>query len=193
MSVYERQIDAVGAYLASRGVTREAAVTRRLGYVGEAVIGHEQYVGRLCLPYLTPTGVVDVRFRTIDPDPDAPKYLSRPGAESRMYGVLAFQKHSDVIAICEGEMDALVMDELVGIPAIGIPGAQAWKGQYWRAFEDYERVFVFADGDQSGRDFAKKVASSLDTAVVIQMPDGQDVNSTFLLEGAEGLRKRAGL
>ena len=192
-AAYAQQIDGAAEYLQARGVTREAAVTRRLGYVGEPLTGHAAYTGRLAIPYLTPTGVVDLRFRTIAAESDAPKYMSRPGVEGTMYGVLAFRIDSPYIAICEGEMDALVLQELCGIPAVGIPGASAWKDFYWRAFEDYDRVFVFADGDQAGKDFAKRVAQSIDMTVVIQMPEGQDVNSLYLSDGADGLRKRAGL
>lgn len=191
-ATYEQQIDGASEYLAARGITREVAVTRRLGYVGEPVVGHESYTGRLALPYLTPSGVVDVRFRRIADD-DSPKYMSRPGAEINMYGVLAFQTNSDIIAVCEGEFDALVMDELVGVPAIGIPGAQAWRPYYWRAFEDFSKVYIFADGDQPGMDFAKKVATSVEQATIVAMPEGEDVNSMYLSEGPEGLLKRAGI
>lgn len=195
VTAYQSMIDGAAPYLVTRGISKEAAVTRRLGYVapGNALVGHEQYEGRLVIPYLTPTGVVDIRFRSTDPLSEAPKYMGRPGVETTMYGVLAFQIESPYIAVCEGELDALVLQEMVGIPAVGVPGANSWKPYYWRAFEDYDRVFVFADGDQAGRDFAKKVASSVDTTVVIQMPEGHDVNSMYVAEGADALRKRAGL
>ena len=195
VETYARMIDGAGPYLATRGITKEVAVTRRLGYVapGEALIGHEMYEGRLVIPYLTPTGPVDMRFRTIDPDDDGPKYMGRPGVETLMYGVTAFQIDSPYIAVCEGELDALVLHELVGVPAVGVPGANAWKPYYWRAFEDYDRVYVFADGDQAGKDFAKRVVTALRQAVVVQMPEGHDVNSVFSTEGAESLLKRAGL
>jgi DNA primase len=195
VSHYERLIDGAATYLAGRGITKDAAVTRRLGYVapGNALIGQEQYEGRLVIPYLSPAGVVDIRFRNTDPASEAPKYMGRPGVETLMYGVLAFQRDTDIIAVCEGEMDALVLEELVGIPAVGVPGANSWKSYYWRCFEDYSKVFVFADGDQAGRDFAKRVAQSVDQTVIVQMPEGHDVNSLFVAEGAESLRKRAGL
>lgn len=190
---YAAQIDAAAGYLRDRGLTKEVAVTRRLGVVVDPLVGHEKYRGRLAIPYLTPSGVVDLRFRSMNPDDDGPKYLSRPGVEARMYGVLAFQQDSDIIAICEGEFDSIVLHDLCGIPAVGIPGAQAWKSYYWRAFEDYRKVFVFADGDTPGQEFAGKIAGALDVAVTITMPDGQDVNSVYLAEGPEGIRKRMGL
>lgn len=189
---YARQVEGAWPYLAARGLTAEVVARRQIGFVAEPLVGHEQYVGRCVIAYQTPTGIVDLRFRSITSD-EGPKYLSRPGAEQRMYGVLAFDKPSDVIAICEGEFDSIVIDELCGIPAVGIPGANGWKPYHWRAFEDYSKVLIFADGDPAGRDFAKRVATSIQSAIVIQMPDGMDANDVYLYEGAEGIRKRAGL
>jgi DNA primase len=79
------------------------------------------------------------------------------------------------------------------VPAVSIPGVRNWKPHYDRCFTDYERVFVFADGDQDGKDFAKRIRSTLDGVTVIQMPDGLDVNGVYQAEGPDGLRKRAGL
>jgi DNA primase len=120
------------------------------------------------------------------------KYLVG-GNRTNIYNTLAFHRDSSIIAICEGEFDAMVLDSLVGIPAVAIPGVQNWKAHYERCFVDYERVFVFADGDDPGKDFSKHVSSLIDGCTVIHMPHGTDVNSVYLSEGAEGLRKRAGL
>jgi len=189
---YAQQVHHAGQYLEGRGITPNVASTRRLGFVAEPLVGHEQYAGRLVIPYLTPAGPVDLRFRAVHDGQD-PKYLSRPGVETMMYGVNDLAKDSNVIAICEGEMDAIVASELCGIPAVGVPGVSNWKNFYWRAFEDYDSVIVLADGDAAGKDFGKKVATSIQSTVVVVMPEGQDVNSTYLIEGADGIRKRAGL
>jgi DNA primase len=189
---YANQIDQAAAYLAARGISREAAVTHRLGYVAEPLVGHERYVGRLAIPYLTPTCVADIRFRAINEE-DSPKYLSREGAESHLYNVEAFAIDSDYIAVCEGEIDAIIANSMCGIPTIGLAGANAWKNWYARAFADYHKVFVLTDGDQPGRDLGKKIAQQIDVAVVVSMPDGLDVNEVFLAEGSDGVRGRIGL
>lgn len=191
---YEASVDLAGTYLAGRGISREVAGITRLGFVvpGEAMPGHEQYEGRLVIPFITPTGVIDMRFRSIVDD-DSPKYMSRPGSSTHLYNVTAFGVDSDVIAICEGEIDTITAHYLCGIPAVGLSGAQAWKDWYSRAFHDYRRVLVLADGDQPGRDLGKKIAQQIDVAVVVSMPDGHDVNSFHLAEGAESLRKRVGV
>lgn len=189
---YEAQVGQAGAYLAARGISQEAAVTHRLGYVEEPLVGHERYVSRLAIPYITPTCITDVRFRAIN-DNDSPKYLSREGAESHLYNVKAFEIDSDFIAVCEGEMDTIIAHSMCGIPTIGLAGANAWKTWYARAFADYHKVFVLTDGDQPGRDLGKKIAQQIDVAVVVSMPDGMDVNEVFLKEGAAGVRGRIGL
>jgi DNA primase len=110
-----------------------------------------------------------------------------------MYNVLAFRNPSDVIAICEGEIDTITANTLCGIPAVGLAGVNAWRPFYARAFLDYQRVLVLADGDQPGKELGKKIASVVEQAIVIPMPDGMDVNATYMNEGADGIRRRAGV
>jgi hypothetical protein len=117
---YHAQVGVIAEYLAARGISKQSADMYRLGYVKEPLVGHEQYEGRLAIPYLTPTGPVDLRFRQVVDD-GSPKYLSRPGAEGHLFGVNAFQIDSDHIAICEGELDTIITHGECGVPAIGIP------------------------------------------------------------------------
>jgi DNA primase len=179
-------------YLARRGIDATTAGTFRLGFVVEPVLGHEQYVNRLAIPYVTPAGVIDIRFRSIVAD-DSPKYMSRTGATGHLYNVSAFAEDSPIIAITEGEMDTIVTHGLAQIPSIGVPGANAWKPFYHRAFQDYDRVFLLCDGDSPGREWGKRIASEIETAVIVSMPDGMDVNDYVLAHGEDGLRKKVGL
>ena len=66
-------------YLKSRGIPMETARLARLGVVVEAEVGHEAYQGRLSIPYVTKTGVVDLRFRSLNPAVE-PKYMGLTGA-----------------------------------------------------------------------------------------------------------------
>jgi 5S rRNA maturation endonuclease (ribonuclease M5) len=166
----------------------EAARLARLGVVGEAEIGHEQYIGRLSIPYITKTGVVDLRFRSLNPAVE-PKYMGLTGAETRMYNVIDIEKANNFIGVCEGELDTITMSGCVGIPCVGVPGANSWKKHYTRLLADFERVFVFADGDQPGTEFARSLAREL-PVTIIQLPDGHDVNSMFVQEGAEYFHSR---
>jgi DNA primase len=106
--------------------------------------------------------------------------------------VLAFQEDTDVIAICEGEFDTMMACQS-GVTAVGVSGANNWKDWYSRAFTDYRRVVILTDGDSAGREMGKRISQQIDTAVVVSMPDGMDVNEFVLEHGAEALRKRVGL
>jgi DNA primase len=169
-------------YLKSRGIPLEIARLVSLGVVAEPEVGHEAFIGRLSIPYITKTGVVDLRFRSLNPAVE-PKYMGMTGAETKMYNVLDVERAGDYIGVCEGEIDTLTISRCVGIPCVGVPGANSWKKHYTRLLADFERVFVFADGDQPGTEFARSLAREL-PVTIIQLPDGQDVNSMYVQEGA---------
>lgn len=191
---YEQQIDASAAsYLRERGISKETALFYRLGLVREPEPGHEAYVGRIAIPYLSKAGVLSIKFRGIAGED--PKYLGLVGSKPRLFGVEAFFDPSPVIAITEGEFDAMVLWREVGIPAVGVPGVSMWAaGKHFpRCFAGYDQVLVFGDGDSPGLDFSKRVAGDLDQAQIVVCPDGTDVTDLFLREGAVGIRRRAGL
>lgn len=188
---YAQNLQEIVPYLQSRGITEQTAVMFRLGFVREPEMGHEPYVGKLAIPYLTPTGVIDIRFRSLNSD-GGPKYMSRPGATTHIYNISALGNDSDVLAICEGELDTVVATQ-AGFSAVGLPGANNWKSFYTRVLADWSKVVLLCDGDNAGREMAKHLSRELDNVFPVFMPEGQDVNDVYLLEGADGLRKRAGV
>lgn len=187
---YQRSVNLAANYLETRRLGQQVAVTHRLGVVEDPLPGHETYVGRLAIPYITATGVVDIRFRSMV-DGEEPKYLGLPGAITHLYNVTATFQHTDSIALCEGEIDTMTLSQL-GVPAVGVPGVNNWKKHYNRVLADFENVFVFADGDQPGTDFARRLAKELPSVTVIQMPEGEDVNSGFCKFGESFLLSKLG-
>ena len=188
---YAQNLQEIVPYLQSRGITEQTATIFRLGFVREPEMGHEPYVGKLAIPYLTPTGVIDIRFRSLNSD-GGPKYMSRPGATTHIYNINALSNDSDVLAICEGELDTVVATQ-AGFSAVGLPGANNWKSFYNRVLADWSKVVLLCDGDNAGREMAKHLSRELDNVFPVFMPEGQDVNDVYLAEGADGLRKRAGI
>lgn len=182
-SHYSRSIHLAEEYLAHRGLDLEVAREIRLGVVAEPLPGQEQFVNRLAIPYLTPTGPVDIRFRAMGPE--EPKYMGMPGTSTRLFNVRALHEAGDFIAICEGEIDAITLHYKCGIPAVGVPGANSWKPHYTRLLQDFETIYVFADGDQPGSDFAKSLSKEMSNVIILQMPEAQDVNSMFLSYGMD--------
>ena len=188
---YAEHIHLAEDYLASRGITKEVARLMSLGVVAEPDVGHEAFAGRLSIPYITKTGVVDLRFRSLNPAVE-PKYMGMTGAETKMYNVLDIDRADDYIGVCEGELDTITLSHCVGFPCIGVPGANSWKKHYTRLLADFERVFVFADGDQPGTEFARSLARELPVTIV-QLPDGEDVNSAYVKYGAAYIKEKAGI
>jgi DNA primase len=109
-----------------------------------------------------------------------------------MYNVLDIERAGDWIGVCEGELDTLTMSRLVGIPCVGVPGANSWKKHYTRLLADFERIFVFADGDAPGREFASSLAREL-PVTTISLGDGEDVNSAYTKYGAEFIKEKMGM
>lgn len=190
VSTYSQELHHATAYLEARGISVQVANMFRLGVVKEPRIGHEQYVGRLAIPYLTPTGVVDIRFRSIDES--EPKYLGLAGAKTRLYNAHAILEADNWIAVAEGELDAITL-AACGIPAVGVPGVNNWKPHYSRILQDFDAVYVLADGDQPGQDFARHLAKELGNVVVVPMEEGEDVNSLFVKYGPQYICSKLGM
>jgi len=182
---------AVQAYLAKRALGPSALATFRLGVVRRPLVGHEQYQGRLAIPYLTPAGVVNLRFRCLQPhdchDQGCPKYLSVDGAGTNLYNVLDLKKDSPFIVVCEGEIDTMSWS-LAGVPAVGVPGVDAWQKWFGRCLESYEVVYSAGDGDKAGSKFNNLMAREV-RARPLRIPRGADSNTLYAQGGADALRR----
>jgi DNA primase len=181
----------VQAYLAKRGLGPEAIARFRLGRVTSPLVGHEQYAGRLALPYLTPSGVVNLRFRCLQShvckDVDCPKYLSADGSGTNLYNVLDLKKDSPFIVVTEGEIDAASWSQ-AGVPAVGVPGVDAWQKHFARCLEDFEVVYSAGDPDTAGRKLNALLAKEV-KARPLRIPKGEDSNSLYAKGGAGALQR----
>ena len=189
---YAQNLDEILPYLETRGITRTTATMFRLGFVKTPEVGHEPYINKLSIPYLTPSGTIDIRFRALSPDATGPKYMSRPGATTHIFNINALGNADDTLVVCEGELDTVIATQ-AGFTAVGLPGANNWKPFYSRVLADWTKVILLCDGDNAGREMAKNLSRELDNVFPVFMPEGQDVNDVYLAEGADGLRKRAGV
>lgn len=171
-------------YLADRGIRRKAVSGGRLGLVSNPDPMHEPFQGRLSIPFITPTGVVYMRFRCLEDhnckEENCQKYLGPTGEPAHLYNVQALHDADITIGICEGELDALVSTN-AGFPCVGVPGSHNWKPFYYRLFDDFQRVIVLGDGDKAGREFTTKLIHEIPEAEAKLIPDHQDVNE-FILE-----------
>ncbi len=185
---YAQHIHLAVDYLATRGLSVEEAKMFHLGVVHNPLPGHEGYKGKLVIPYTTPSGVVDLRFRSIQGED--PKYIGLPGAKTTMFNAQAVLNADSYICVTEGEIDCITVVTKAGHPAVGIPGANNWKPYYTKILDDFDTVIVLADGDTPGLEFGKKISRELGNVNIVQMPEGHDVNSIVIQEGVQFLDER---
>jgi len=187
---YAGNADQAMPYLASRGLTKEVAAMFSLGYVSEG-----EYAGRVSIPYVTPGGVVAIKYRCADishgehkdKDLKCPKYLSESGVGIHLFNAQVLIRCADTIVVTEGEMDAICVQAYTGLPAVAYPGVDTFhKQRYFRlCFEGVGEVIVVADGDEPGRMAAHKVAESIGmNARVVDLPNGEDSSSFIASQGA---------
>lgn len=203
---YQNALTEAGrSYLLGRGIGPEAIERYRIGQVNERFEEHASYSGMICLPYITRSGVVSLKFRRAHecgPDCEHAKYYSP--YETRLYNTVAMDRADrlGLLGVVEGEFDAEVLDCYCEIPAVGIPGWETYKKHpEWRELlRGYQRVLFFKDNDQPnkvtglrpGDELAKAIRRDVDAAEIIRLPS-HDVSDTFKEFGAEGVRKAAGL
>lgn len=164
-------------FLEARGLTE--VTVRRFG------LSYDQGRGAIAIPYRDGGGTLRyTRCRYLPPS--RTKYHTPAGTHSIPYNVIDSRK--DVVYVTEGEFDALILKQL-HLDAIGIPGAHAFK-PYWKwLLAGAERVVLVYDGDEEGRQGARRVAGMVDPLVescaVIDLPEGSDINSLYLEDRAE--------
>jgi DNA primase len=191
VQAYERAVTPqCAAYLHERGISEGAAATFRLGVVADPVPGHERFEGWLAIPYLDRDGLpLSVRFRCIHEHDHRAyshgKYMSMVDEPSRVFNVRAIHEADDTIHVTEGEMDAIVLNQ-IGLPAVAIPGAVGFQPHHRRMLAGFSRVWVWGDPDEAGGEFTARVTRALRGGRGVRLRNG-DVNETYLREGAEGL------
>jgi 5S rRNA maturation endonuclease (ribonuclease M5) len=185
---YAAKIELAEEYLLSRHLSVEEAKVFHLGVVDDPLPGHEAYVGRLAIPYITPSGVVDIRFRGIHNED--PKYMGLVGAKTTMFNTQACFVADKYICVTEGEFDCIMMSVKTIHPTIGIPGANNWKPHYAKILDDFDTVIVLADGDAAGLEFGKKISRELGNVNIVSMPEGDDVNSMMIKKGSDWIDER---
>lgn len=176
-------------YLHARGITEKAARTFRLGVVSSPLPGHGKFHNFLSIPYLNHKGQpLTIRFRCMEQHEHRSfghgKYMSIPEDPSRVFYIRAIHEADDEIHVTEGEVDAMTLN-MLGLPAVAIPGANGWRSVHRRMLAGFARVWVWGDPDDAGAQFTAKVTRALRQAKGIRLES--DVNDTYLNGGADAL------
>lgn len=185
-------------YLEGRGISKEVAHEFSLGTVTEPINGHEMFEGWLSIPYITALGLcASVKFRRLDDG--KPKYGQPIGQKTHIFNVVDTTVDRGYIAICEGELDALILSGVCDIPAVGIPGVTAWKPHFSKLFTGFDTIYVIGDNDvkedgtNPGAEFSKRVAAEVQNSQIVQLPPGMDINEFYLTNGKQSVRDLLGV
>lgn len=199
---YNGQINqSLASYLTARGITKQAANGFLLGLVSDPEPEHQEYEGRLAIPYITHSEqVVGFKFRCIEcvKCEGHGKYLGLPGQRAHLYNSRVLATSQPLVAVVEGELDAVILSAVVGVPAVGLSGGGAWLPHFPRCFDGVERVAVVMDNDRKpdgsnpGQGFTEKLLRDLPRGFNVKPPEGMDLGEWYLSEGPEPIRKALG-
>lgn len=183
---YALLIEKAESYLLERGISLEVARMFSFGYCDEG-----EHNGRLSIPYHTPNGVVNIKYRAMDDS--LPKYLGEAGCGVHLWNARVLINTVDMVVLTEGELDAACVQAYCGIPAVGYPGATTFrKAKHFKlCFDGVQRIAVIADGDEVGHKAAVQCVDALGPhSFVVDLPQGYDANSYIAQHGAAALTEK---
>ena len=179
--------DPIRQYLNSRGISNEQITDYKLGY--------GKFYGRnwITIPVADDEGHWSfLKLRQDPQDADNPdKYKFYPtGSSAAIYNLQALDGNEDLIVICEGEFDCLVLQSR-GIPAItSTAGAGTFKADWLPILKGVRSFYICLDKDEAGSQGAERLTQKLaqhfpDSAVYrIDLPermtDGKDITDYFI-------------
>jgi len=179
-------------YLTRRGITIETGRAFSLGVVASSDPGFEKYFGRLVIPYMDRLGPVGFQFRCIDDhsckEANCPKYLQLDDQKVGFFNVLSLDSDEEVAHICEGEIDAITLSQVVEGPVLAVSGVGKWLPHFQYHLTGFERVVVWADGDSAGGKMSERIRDKVRNADVVSLPQGEDVNSLYVTKGGDYIR-----
>lgn len=197
------------AYLVEeRGLTLETLMHFRVGaVVNPEAYGDEEFAyrtaGRISIPFITPTGVVLIRYMEPPPRESGVKYWQPTGSYLPLFNTRVIAEGGRKLALVEGEIEAMTLHQL-GIPAVAIAGASAWKGRhhYPAIFEGYDEIVFLADNDEAdkfdeegrllekaGERLARQIKEDLRNVRVVKWPKGHDGNSFYTQFGGDAVHE----
>jgi DNA-binding transcriptional ArsR family regulator len=141
--------------------------------------------GGIEIPYRDTNGnTVAIRYRlTLD---GANRFRWRQGDTPCLYGLWRLDdwEFGSDLYLCEGETDALTLWH-AGLPALGIPGATAWKPEWWRNLWEFGRIVIIPDADKAGEQMTERLVATCpdhlrERMQVLRLPEGvKDANELW--------------
>jgi hypothetical protein len=195
-----------------RGETRETAEPLRTFGIAELADAKRLDAEKLRAWGLTdlPDGGIEIPYRDTNGNTVAIRYRLalegdnrfkwRKGDTPCLYGLWRlddWELGSDLY-LCEGETDALTLWH-AGLPALGIPGATAWKPEWWRNLWEFGRIVIIPDADKAGEQMTERLVATCpdhlrERIQVLRLPESvKDANELWQQVDADPERFREAL
>ena len=160
-------------WLRDRGLTNETIKISKLSWNGYEII----------IPVFDKNGILlFYKYRRKPSSFDGPKYRYETGSTASLYNVQTLENITDEpVFICEGELDALLLNSMGNIAVTSTGGSGTFKKE-WAKYFDGKRVYIVFDRDDAGYKGAMKVQSLVPHAEIIILPDdfeGNDLTDYF--------------
>jgi len=174
----KRPTTVIGEWLSDRGLTEQTIADFKIA---------EQSRGNATVavfPYLRDGEFINAKYRNVA---DKHDMRQEAGAEPCLFGWHLIDPRTRVIAIAEGEIDAMTLHQ-VGISAISVnagAGNHQWIDNDWERLERFSTIYLCFDNDEAGRKGVKEVANrlGLERCQVVTFGDAKDANE-YLQGGA---------
>lgn len=168
-------------WLKSRGLTAE---TMEAFKIVEQVRGEDVYA---LFPYFSEAGeYINGKTRNIDNKKDM---RQEAGAMPCLFGWHLIDPNARVVAIAEGEIDAMSLHQC-GIPALSVnagAGNHQWIENDWDKLERFTEFLIFFDCDEAGEKGAREVMQRLgpERCRRVKLENGAKDSNDYLLKGAD--------
>ena len=178
-TVVESPKQKVESYLRLRGFSQETWQRRGVGESG----------GNIVFPYIENGQVVLVKFRKPEKyRGNGMKAWREAGGKDILWG-MELCDPSKPLVITEGEFDALALDEGGVENVVSVPSGAAsmeWVENCWGWLERFDKVILWGDNDDPGREMVRKVVLKLGEArcYVVDCPH-KDANECLARVGKE--------
>ena len=151
------------AYWHSRGLNDRAIDHFLLGWDGK----------RYIIPGLYKNEPFGIKRRKADDVDDGLecKYIQITGSRVGIFNADTLWKATSVV-ICEGEIDAMLLEQHGYRAVTTTGGAGTWKDEWAKFFAHIKQVVILYDNDKAGVDGAAKVISTITHAKIVTLPPG---------------------
>lgn len=164
-------------YLISRGIRLETIKHFKLGYM------QGDKGGWIAIPYYEGDTLINFKFRTMPPEK---KFKRLKDAKSALFNQNCISGAKEII-ITEGEFDAILCWQAGYQNVIsGSNGASSFEPEWVEQLECLEKIYLWYDNDDPGREGLEKVITRLgiERCWIVQEEGFKDANEYFMCNDA---------